>query len=61
MVDQRTTAEPTVVNGIDVGDQEDAATGKSRRARRADVSRADFIAVVAGWVGATFWFSSFRL
>jgi hypothetical protein len=55
MIDQRTTAEPTFVNGIDVGDQDgvrsDAATGKSRRARRADMSRADFIAVVAGWVG----------
>jgi hypothetical protein len=53
MLAQRRTAEPTLINGINVDGQEgvrwDAATGKTRRARRADMSRADFIAVVAGW------------
>jgi hypothetical protein len=29
----------------------DAATAKTRRARRADMSRADFIGLVAGWSG----------
>jgi hypothetical protein len=55
MVAQRRTAEPVLVNGIDVDGQEDvswvAATGKTRRARRADMSRADVIAVVVGWSG----------
>jgi hypothetical protein len=29
----------------------DAATGKTRRARRADMSRRDFMGLVAGWSG----------
>jgi hypothetical protein len=53
MFAQRKTAELALINGINVDDQEcvswDAATGKTRRARRADMSRADFITVVAGW------------
>jgi hypothetical protein len=55
MVAQRKTAEPTLVNGIDDDDEEgvrwDAAIRKTRRARRADMSRADVIAVVVGWSG----------
>jgi hypothetical protein len=55
MIARARIAEPTVVNGINVDDQKgvkwDAAAGKTRRARRADMSRADFIAVVAGWSG----------
>ena len=38
----------------------DPATSKTRRARRAAMSRKDFIALVTGWSGDSFWFSSFR-